>query len=108
MTHIKPSKKDVIATLNREFGPFLAQSPYNPERFWGQAADAVLALLPGKTEQEVREQVMAEILVAVETFEAETKRANASGSGLSAAIAIQAGASLAINLKRIARGGDQS
>ena len=32
--------------------------PHNPERFWGQPADAVLALLPGKTEQEVRADML--------------------------------------------------
>ena len=56
--HVKPTREDVARTLDGELGPFLS---YNPERFWGQSADAVLALLPGKTEQEVREEVAAEI-----------------------------------------------
>ena len=47
----------MIATLDREFGPFLAHSPHNPNRFWGLSADAVLALFNGKTEQEVREEI---------------------------------------------------
>ena len=51
---VKPSRGELIALLSREFGSFLAHSPHNHERFWGQSADAVLALLPGKTEQEVR------------------------------------------------------
>ena len=57
---VKPSRGELIALLNREFGSFLAHSPHNPERFWGHPADAVLALLPGKTEQEVREEVARE------------------------------------------------
>lgn len=51
---VKPSREEMIALLRRQFGSFLAHSPHNPERFWGLSADAVLALLPGKTEQEVR------------------------------------------------------
>lgn len=43
-------KPDVRGELKRlldsEFGPFLAHSPFNPERFWGGAADAILAALP--------------------------------------------------------------
>ena len=55
---VKPSREELIALLYREFGAFLAHSPHNPERFWGQPADAVLALLPGKTEQEVRADML--------------------------------------------------
>ena len=51
---VKPSRGELIALLCREFGSSLAHSPHNPERFWGHPADAVLALWPGKTEQEVR------------------------------------------------------
>ena len=54
---VKPTREDVARTLDSELGPFLS---YNPERFWGQPADAVLALLPGRTEQEVREEVARE------------------------------------------------
>ena len=57
---VKPSREELIALLYREFCSFLAYSPHNRERFWGQPADAVLALLPGKTEQEVREEVARE------------------------------------------------
>ena len=57
--HVKPTREDVARTLDSELGPFLS---YNPERFWGQPADAVLALLPGRTEAEVREQVAQELL----------------------------------------------
>ena len=57
--HVKPTREDVARTLDNELGPFLS---YNPERFWGQPADAVLALLPGRTEAEVREQVAQELL----------------------------------------------
>lgn len=60
MTHIKPSREEMSATLSREFGPFLSQQPYDPAMFWGQSADAVLALFNGKTEQEVREEVARE------------------------------------------------
>lgn len=56
---VKPTREDVARTLDNELGPFLS---YNPERFWGQPADAVLALLPGRTEAEVREQVAQELL----------------------------------------------
>ena len=55
--HVKPTREDVARTLDNELGPFLS---YNPERFWGQPADAVLALFDGKTEQEVREEVARE------------------------------------------------
>ena len=55
--HVKPTREDVARTLDNELGPFLS---YNPERFWGQSADAVLALFDGKTEQEVREEVARE------------------------------------------------
>ena len=58
---VKPSRGELIALLCREFGSSLAHSPHNPERFWGHPADAVLALWPGKTEQEVREQIAAEM-----------------------------------------------
>ena len=57
---VKPSRDAIIDVLKREFEPFLAHSPHNPGKFWGQSADAVLALLPGKTEQEVREEVARE------------------------------------------------
>ena len=56
---VKPTREDVARALDNELGPFLS---YNPERFWGQPADAVLALLPGRTETEVREQVAQELL----------------------------------------------
>ena len=56
---VKPTREDVARALDGELGPFLS---YNPERFWGQPADAVLALLPGRTEAEVREQVAQELL----------------------------------------------
>ena len=55
---VKPSREELIALLYREFCSFLAYSPHNRERFWGQPADAVLALLPGKTEQEVRADML--------------------------------------------------
>ena len=55
---VKPTREDVARTLDNELGPFLS---YNPERFWGQPADAVLALLPGRTETEVREEIAAEV-----------------------------------------------
>lgn len=58
---VKPAREDLIATLKREFGSVLAHDPYNPARFWGLSADAVLALFNGKTEQEVREEVAAGI-----------------------------------------------
>ena len=54
---VKPTREDVARTLDNELGPFLS---YNPERFWGQPADAVLALWPGKTEAEVRKQLAEE------------------------------------------------
>ena len=50
---VKPSRDAIIDVLKREFEPFLAHSPHNPGKFWGQSADAVLSLLPGRTEQEV-------------------------------------------------------
>ena len=55
---VKPSREELIALLYREFVAFLAHSPHNTERFWGQPADAVLALLPGKTEQEIRADML--------------------------------------------------
>ena len=58
---VKPAREDLIATLKREFGSVLAHDPYNPARFWGLSADAVLALFNGKTEQEVRAEVAAEM-----------------------------------------------
>ena len=57
---VKPTREDVARTLDNELGPFLSQTPYNPEQFWGQSADAVLALWPGKTEAEVRKQLAEE------------------------------------------------
>ena len=43
-----PSREEVSDRLKWEFRPFLAHSPAHPNRFWGQAADAVLALLKGQ------------------------------------------------------------
>ena len=42
-----PDRDEVIDLLQRYFWPFLAQDPANPDRFWGQSADAVLDLLKG-------------------------------------------------------------
>ena len=39
-----PSRGEIAAVLNREFGPFLVHDPSQPERFYGHAADAVLEL----------------------------------------------------------------
>ncbi len=39
-----PEEREALAwLLEREFGLFLANSPYNPGRFYGIAADAVIA-----------------------------------------------------------------
>lgn len=43
-----PTREETVDALKREFWPFLAHSPANPERFWGIAADAVLDLLKGQ------------------------------------------------------------
>ena len=43
-----PHRDEIKTVLQREFGPFLAHDPANPDRFWGQSADAVLALLKGQ------------------------------------------------------------
>lgn len=40
-----PTRDEIAEVLKREFWPFLAHDPANPARFWGQSADAVLALL---------------------------------------------------------------
>ena len=39
-----PTRDEVTRVLEDTFWPFLAHSPNNPETFWGQATDAVLAL----------------------------------------------------------------
>lgn len=44
-----PTREEIAEVLKREFWPFLAHDPANPARFWGQSADAVLALLKGRT-----------------------------------------------------------
>ena len=43
-----PTRDEVRRVLEHEFWPFLAHSPNNPETFWGQATDAVLALMKGQ------------------------------------------------------------
>ena len=43
-----PDRDEVTRLLENLFWPMLAHSPHNPERFWGQSADAVLALLKGQ------------------------------------------------------------
>ena len=43
-----PTRDEIKKVLQREFGSFLAHNPANPARFWGQSADAVLALLKGE------------------------------------------------------------
>lgn len=43
-----PDREEVIDLLKWNFWPFLSQDPVNPERFWGQSADAVLALMKGQ------------------------------------------------------------
>ena len=53
---VQPSVEDIERCLNAEFGPFLAHAPYDPARFWRQSAHAVLALIGGRTEQEVLAQ----------------------------------------------------
>lgn len=69
---VKPSREQMIRVLKYEFGSFLAHTPHNPGRFWGLPADAVLALLPGKTEQEVRraayDDLIAELLSVTEDY----------------------------------------
>ena len=40
-----PTRDEVRRVLEHEFWPFLAHSPHNPETFWGQATDSVMALL---------------------------------------------------------------
>lgn len=43
-----PGRDEVIDLLKWNFGPFLSRDPVNPDRFWGQSADAVLDLLRGQ------------------------------------------------------------
>lgn len=43
-----PDRAEISYLLKREFWPFLAHDPANPDRFWGQATDAVLDLLKGQ------------------------------------------------------------
>ena len=43
-----PTREEIKRVLQLEFGSFLAHNPANPARFWGQSADAVLALLKGQ------------------------------------------------------------
>lgn len=38
-------RDEIARVLEREFGGFLAHDPHNPGRFWGNAADAVIAHL---------------------------------------------------------------
>lgn len=39
-----PTRDEVTRVLKNEFWPFLAHDPANPDRFWGHATDAVMAL----------------------------------------------------------------
>ena len=48
MSDYAPTRDEVTRVLKDAFWPFLAHDPADPERFWGQATDAVLALLKGK------------------------------------------------------------
>ena len=43
-------RETLVKSLEREFGSYLDHPPHNPERFWGQAADAVLSALKASIE----------------------------------------------------------
>lgn len=43
-----PTRDEVTRVLKDTFWSFLTHDPADPERFWGQATDAVLALLKGQ------------------------------------------------------------